>query len=157
MSLPCSGMMSSWVTQKKSPHRVYSGRTLGQPRGNPIFSGRVASCNNQHTAEHQAPHHQWVGWEGSLPRAWIPARQQQRRSHLRSTGLKRNTRNLCLMHKKIRGLPWQFSGWDSMLPLPGSWVRSLVGDIRSHIPLRKAKNKEKMKKIEDWNFLEKSD
>lgn len=116
MSLPCSGMMSSWVTQKKSPHRVYSGRTLGQPRGNPIFSGRVASCNNQHTAEHQAPHHQWVGWEGSLPRAWIPARQQQRRSHLRSTGLKRNTRNLCLMHKKIRGLPWQFSGWDSILP-----------------------------------------
>ena len=46
-------------------------------------------------------------------------------------------------------LPWQFSGWDSMLPLPGSWVRSLVGDLRSHMPLSKAKNKEKMKKIED--------
>ena len=31
------------------------------------------------------------------------------------------------------GLTWQSSGLDSMLPLQGSWVPSLVGELRSHM------------------------
>ena len=32
----------------------------------------------------------------------------------------------------IEGVPWQFSGYDSALPLQGAWVRSLVGELRFH-------------------------
>ena len=27
------------------------------------------------------------------------------------------------------GLPWWSSGWDSMLPMQGAWVQSLVGEL----------------------------
>ena len=34
----------------------------------------------------------------------------------------------------IVGLPWWSSGWDSVLPLQGAWVRSLVRELRSCMP-----------------------
>jgi len=35
------------------------------------------------------------------------------------------------------GLPWQSSGEDFTLPLQGNvWVRSLVGELRSHMPVK---------------------
>ena len=36
--------------------------------------------------------------------------------------------------KGERGLPWWSSDQDSELPLQGAWVRSLVRDLRSHMP-----------------------
>ena len=38
------------------------------------------------------------------------------------------------------GLPWRSSGWDSEPPMQGAWVRSLVGELRSHM-LHMAKKK----------------
>jgi len=32
-----------------------------------------------------------------------------------------------------RGLPWWSSGLDSVLPLQGAWVLSLVGGLGSHM------------------------
>ena len=32
------------------------------------------------------------------------------------------------------GLPWWSSGWDSVLPLQGAWVPSLVGELGSCMP-----------------------
>ena len=40
------------------------------------------------------------------------------------------------------GLPWRSSGWDSEPPMQGAWVRSLVGELRSHM-LHMAKKKKK--------------
>ena len=28
-------------------------------------------------------------------------------------------------------LPWQSSGWDSVLPMQGAWVQTLIGELRS--------------------------
>ena len=33
-----------------------------------------------------------------------------------------------------QGLPWWSSGWDSVLPMQGAWVRSLVRELRSTCP-----------------------
>ena len=41
----------------------------------------------------------------------------------------------------FRGLPWWSSGWDSMIPLQGAWVWSLVGELRSHMLCGVAKKK----------------
>ena len=41
--------------------------------------------------------------------------------------------------KEIRqGLSWWFSGYDSMLPMQGAEVRSLVRELRSHMPQTKS-------------------
>ena len=37
------------------------------------------------------------------------------------------------------GHSWWFSGYDSMLPLRGAQVGSLVGELRSHMPHSAAK------------------
>ena len=42
-------------------------------------------------------------------------------------------------------IPWWSSGWDSVLPLQGPQVRSLVGELRSHMPRGEAKIKKKKK------------
>ena len=39
-----------------------------------------------------------------------------------------------LLKIPVKGLPWWSSGYDSTLPMQGAWVRSLVGELRSHIP-----------------------
>ena len=36
--------------------------------------------------------------------------------------------------KRILGLPWWSSGWDSVLPWPGAQVWSLVWELRSQMP-----------------------
>ena len=41
------------------------------------------------------------------------------------------------------GLPWPSSGSDSAPPLQGAQVRSLVRELRSHVPCDVAKNKKK--------------
>ena len=51
--------------------------------------------------------------------------------------LKKNT--------EFQGIPWQSSGQDSVLPLQGAWVQSLVGELRSHMPRSAAKTKNKKK------------
>ena len=45
------------------------------------------------------------------------------------------------------GLPWQPSGQDSTFPLQGSWVWSLVGELRSCMPHDVAKNKNSMRDV----------
>ena len=37
------------------------------------------------------------------------------------------------------GLPWWSSDWDSALPMQGRQVQSLVGELRSYMPLSMAK------------------
>ena len=39
------------------------------------------------------------------------------------------------------GAPWRSSGWDSELPLQGTWVQSLVEELRSGKPRYMTKNK----------------
>ena len=41
------------------------------------------------------------------------------------------------------GLPWRSSGWDSVLPLQGARVPSLIGVLRSHMLRGAAKKKER--------------
>ena len=48
---------------------------------------------------------------------------------------------------KLWGLPWRSSGQDSVLPVPGARVRSLVGELRSHTPHGQKVNKLKNQKI----------
>ena len=46
--------------------------------------------------------------------------------------------------KKIReGISWQSSGQDSVLLLQGTWVRSLVGEVRSYKLRSRAKRKKR--------------
>ena len=45
-----------------------------------------------------------------------------------------------------QGLPWWSSGWDSALPLQGAQVRSLVGEIKSHMLSLPGQNKKPIKK-----------
>ena len=40
--------------------------------------------------------------------------------------------------RKLWGIPWLSSGWDSVLPLQGAQVQSLVGELRSCKPCRAA-------------------
>ena len=40
------------------------------------------------------------------------------------------------------GLPWQSNGLDSALLLQGAWVRSLVRELRSHMPHGMGKKKQ---------------
>ena len=46
--------------------------------------------------------------------------------------------------RKLKGqvtvIPWQSSGWDSMLSLPRVWVWSLVRELRVHQLIKKEKN-----------------
>ena len=41
---------------------------------------------------------------------------------------------LRLINKKMEGLPWQFSGFNYVLPLQGIWDWSLVRGLRSCMP-----------------------
>ena len=43
----------------------------------------------------------------------------------------------------VWGIPWQSSGWDLVLSLPGSRFSSLVGELRSHKLLSCQKKKKK--------------
>ena len=45
---------------------------------------------------------------------------------------------LAMKNNEVLGLPWQSSGYDSTLPLQGVWVRSLVKELRSHMPCHAA-------------------
>ena len=47
---------------------------------------------------------------------------------------------------KLR-IPWQFSGWDSVLLLQEEWVRSLVGELKSCLLHGSAKKKKKKKEV----------
>ena len=56
-----------------------------------------------------------------------------------------------LLRNVIRGLPWGSSGYDSVRPLQGAWVRSLVQELRSYKPhgvekKKKVGRKERKKK-----------
>ena len=53
-----------------------------------------------------------------------------------------------LLRNVIRGLPWGSSGYDSVRPLQGAWVRSLVQELRSYKPhgVEKKKSRKKGKK-----------
>ena len=42
---------------------------------------------------------------------------------------------------KLLGTPWWSSGWDSVLPLQGARVQSLVGELGSHMPRGTAEKK----------------
>ena len=39
----------------------------------------------------------------------------------------------------LQGLSWWSSGYDTVLPVQGERVRSLVGELRSHMPQDTAK------------------
>ena len=52
--------------------------------------------------------------------------------------------------KPQRELSWWPSGSDSMLPMQGAWVSSLVGELRSDMPHNTAKEKEKKKRKNSW-------
>lgn len=45
----------------------------------------------------------------------------------------------------LASLTWQSSGYDCLLPLQGARVQSLVRELRSHLPCRVAKKKERKK------------
>ena len=56
----------------------------------------------------------------------------------------RYLKSLCLsffMRNMKQGLPWQSNGYDSMLPMQGAQVPSLMGELRSCVPHSTAKNK----------------
>ena len=53
--------------------------------------------------------------------------------------------NLSDIKKMTLGIPWSSSGQDSELPLQGSQVPSLVGELRSSMPHGTAKKKNKVK------------
>ena len=40
-----------------------------------------------------------------------------------------HSHHLAHFNRHFWGLPWQSSGWDSMLPMQGTWVQSLMGQI----------------------------
>ena len=44
------------------------------------------------------------------------------------------------LKNQSQGLRWQSSGWDSTLPTQGTWVRSLVGEVRFPHATRYGKN-----------------
>lgn len=44
---------------------------------------------------------------------------------------KTSSGDICTRFRKAEGLPWQSSGYDSMLPKQGVWVQSLVRELRS--------------------------
>ena len=45
----------------------------------------------------------------------------------------------CITVPLDRALPWPSSGWDSALPTRGAQLRSLVRELRSHMPCGTAK------------------
>ena len=51
------------------------------------------------------------------------------------------------------GIHWQSSGQDSALPLQEAQVRSLVGEVRSHMPCSVAKKKKKERERERETHL----
>ena len=78
----------------------------------------------------------------------------------RDVGLKTHKGNeidWALKIRRIWGLPWWSSGWDTTLPLQGAWVRSPVGELgfhRSQDPAPGPPIKRKMRKIEQQNTRE---
>ena len=47
--------------------------------------------------------------------------------------------------EKLQGIPWRSSSLDSVLPLQGAWVQSLVGQLSSHKPCDVVKKQKKSK------------
>ena len=50
------------------------------------------------------------------------------------------------------GLPWRSSGWDSVLPLKGTWVQSLVRELRSYtgrVVQQNCKTKQNKKQLDE--------
>ena len=47
-------------------------------------------------------------------------------------------------YRRVCGIPWWSSGWDSVLSLPRARVQSLVRELRSHKAHRVAKKKKKL-------------
>ena len=54
-----------------------------------------------------------------------------------------------LSRKNQQGLPWQFSGQDSTLPVQEAWIQSLVGELRSHSQKKTEKNEQSEQIIEE--------
>lgn len=52
------------------------------------------------------------------------------------------------------GLPWQSQGLDPTLPLQGTWVKSLVWELRSHMPSGQNR-KQTNKHTDDWKTAKK--
>ena len=55
-----------------------------------------------------------------------------------------------LRNSEVQGLPWQSTGWNYILPLHGSWVQSLVRELRSYMQLGAAETKQN-KKRKQWS------
>ena len=53
-----------------------------------------------------------------------------------------------ILRNVVQGLPWGSSGYGSVLPLQGTWVRSLVQELRSYKPHGVAKKSRKKGKKE---------
>ena len=53
----------------------------------------------------------------------------------------------------VSGVPWWFSGWDSVLPLPEAHVQSLVREQRSHRP----RGQKQLKWPDELQYLYQSD
>ena len=51
------------------------------------------------------------------------------------------------------GLPWQFSGWDSVLPAQGAQVQPLGRDLGSYMPHGMVKKTKKLKRHQKWTDL----
>ena len=52
------------------------------------------------------------------------------------------------MKETEEGLPWWSWGKDSVLPMQGVWVRSLIKELRSHSPAAWPKKKKKKRERE---------
>ena len=48
-----------------------------------------------------------------------------------------------LAFKRAQGLPWWPGGYDSVLPMQGTWLWSLVGDLKSRMPCSMARKLKK--------------
>ena len=67
-------------------------------------------------------------WTSRAPRAGLPLTLSSMCSpHLMVWG-----GNALIKSKDFEGSPWWFSGYDTVLPLQGAWVQSLVGELKSH-------------------------
>ena len=96
-----------------------------------------------------APNGPWmIDWTRvshvSLSQPGLECTQVQGRLHIHTQGLwvESNTEELTVSwarpqqrlrahntEQEVLGLPWRFRGWNSTLPLPGLWARSLVGEL----------------------------
>ena len=57
----------------------------------------------------------------------------------------------------LKGLSWQPSGYDPVLPTQGARVQSLVRELRSHVAHGVAKKKQKEKNLREEGFGDQAD